>query len=32
MMGVDDGIADLERHVATTPSAEGYLTTSPGVD
>jgi hypothetical protein len=32
VMGIDDGIADLERHVASTPSAEGHLTTSGGVD
>src|SRR6516162_192521 len=32
VMGIDDGIADLERHVASTPSAEGHLTTSNGVD
>ena len=32
MMGIDDGIADLERHVASTPSAEGHLTTFNGVD
>src|ERR1700733_2082331 len=32
MMGIDDGIADLERHVASTPSAEGHLTTYNGVD
>ena len=31
-MGIDDGIADLERHVASTPSAEGHLTTSGAVD
>ena len=31
-MGIDDGIADLERHVASTPSAEDHLTTSRGVD
>jgi hypothetical protein len=28
MMGVNDGIADLKRHLASTPSAEGYLTTA----
>jgi hypothetical protein len=27
MVGVYDGIADLKRHLASTPSAEGYLTT-----
>src|SRR5207248_9173674 len=32
VMGIDDGIADLERHVASTPSAEDHLTTSGGVD
>src|SRR5208282_2142284 len=32
VMGIDDGIADLERHVASTPSAEHHLTTSRGVD
>src|SRR5271166_1047113 len=32
VMGIDDGIADLERHVASTPSAEDHLTTSNGVD
>jgi hypothetical protein len=32
VMGIDDGIADLERHVASTPSAEDHLTTSRGVD
>src|SRR6266568_979639 len=32
VMGIDDGIADLERHVASTPSAEVHLTTSDGVD
>jgi hypothetical protein len=31
-MGIDDGIADLERHVASTPSAEGHLTMLHGVD
>jgi hypothetical protein len=31
-MGIDDGIADLERHVASTPSAEDHLTTPGGVD
>jgi len=29
---IDDGIADVERHVASTPSAETHLTTSGGVD
>src|SRR6202044_1152610 len=28
MVRVNDGIADLKRHLASTPSAEGYLTTS----
>src|SRR5690349_18300225 len=32
VMGIDDGIADLERHVASTPSAEDHLTTSDGAD
>jgi hypothetical protein len=32
VMGIDDGIADLERHVASTPSAEGHLTTLSGND
>jgi hypothetical protein len=32
VVGIDDGIADLERHVASTPSAEDHLTTSDGVD
>ena len=32
VMGIYDGIADLERHVASTPSAEDHLTTSRGVD
>src|SRR5208282_2645247 len=32
VMGIDDGIADLERHEASTPSAEDHLTTSGGVD
>jgi hypothetical protein len=27
-VGVYDGIADLKRHLASTPSAEGYLTTA----
>jgi hypothetical protein len=27
MVRVNDGIADLKRHLASTPSAEGYLTT-----
>jgi hypothetical protein len=26
-VGVNDGIADLKRHLASTPSAGGYLTT-----
>jgi hypothetical protein len=28
MVRVNDGIADLKRHLASTPSAEGYLTTA----
>ncbi len=28
MVGINDGIADLKRHLASTPSAEGYLTTN----
>jgi hypothetical protein len=28
MVGVNDGIADLKRHLASTPSAGGYLTTA----
>jgi hypothetical protein len=32
MMGVNDGIADLKRHLASTPSAEGYLTTAETLD
>lgn len=32
MMGVNDGIADLKRHLASTPSAEGYLTTARTTD
>src|SRR5262249_37540189 len=32
VVGIDDGIADLERHVASTPSAEGHLTMLHGVD
>jgi hypothetical protein len=32
VMGIDDGIADLERPLASTPSAEYHLTTSRGVD
>src|SRR4029079_12664092 len=32
VMGIDDGIAALERHVASTPSGEYNLPTSGGVD
>jgi hypothetical protein len=32
MMGVNDGIADLKRHLASTPSTEGYLTTARACD
>jgi hypothetical protein len=32
MVGVNDGIADLKRHLASTPSAEGYLTTARTTD
>jgi hypothetical protein len=32
MVGVNDGIADLKRHLASTPSAEGYLTTAETTD
>jgi hypothetical protein len=32
MMGVNDGIADLKRHLASTPSAEGYPTTAETTD
>jgi hypothetical protein len=28
MVGVYDGIADLKRHLASTPSAEGHLITA----